>query len=90
MNLTLAEHLMNLTLAGQLVSLTLAGQLVNLTLAIIGITFGRPPTRTWFQAILCRFKPEDKKEIALTLTKDHNPNVYEERMRIQKHGGTVK
>jgi len=42
------------------------------------------------KAILCRWKPEEKKEIALTLTKDHNPNVYDERMRIQKFGGTVK
>ena len=33
---------------------------------------------------------EKKKFVGLTLTKDHNPTQYEERMRIQKAGGQVR
>uniref|UniRef100_A0A914X4M2 PPM-type phosphatase domain-containing protein n=1 Tax=Plectus sambesii TaxID=2011161 RepID=A0A914X4M2_9BILA len=42
------------------------------------------------RAVLCRFKTEESREIALVLTKDHSPQVFEERMRIQKAGGNVK
>lgn len=40
--------------------------------------------------MLCRYKPEESKEIGISLTKDHNPTIFEERMRIEKAGGTVK
>ncbi|XP_064641995.1 integrin-linked kinase-associated serine/threonine phosphatase 2C-like [Lineus longissimus] len=40
------------------------------------------------KAILCR--ENEAKQVALTLTKDHNAEVYEERMRIQKAGGVVR
>lgn len=37
-----------------------------------------------------RYKEAEEKEVAIPLTKDHSPLAYEERMRIQKAGGTVK
>ncbi|XP_005101909.1 integrin-linked kinase-associated serine/threonine phosphatase 2C [Aplysia californica] len=42
------------------------------------------------KAILCRYKESEGKHVAIPLTADHNPTVYEERMRIQKAGGFVK
>lgn len=43
-----------------------------------------------FQSILCRYKPEEEKCVAVPLTTDHSPSVYAERMRIQKAGGNVR
>ncbi|KAJ1363770.1 hypothetical protein KIN20_023704 [Parelaphostrongylus tenuis] len=40
------------------------------------------------KAIVCRKKDDTFSPIELTV--DHNPTMYEERMRIQKAGGTVK
>lgn len=31
-----------------------------------------------------------RKSVTLALSKEHNPTIYEERMRIQKAGGTVR
>ena len=42
------------------------------------------------QSILCRYKPEEEKYVAVPLTTDHSPSVYAERMRIQKAGGNVR
>ncbi|XP_075773981.1 integrin-linked kinase-associated serine/threonine phosphatase 2C isoform X3 [Pelodiscus sinensis] len=42
------------------------------------------------QAILCRYNEESQKHTALSLSKEHNPTQYEERMRIQKAGGNVR
>ncbi|XP_031428993.1 integrin-linked kinase-associated serine/threonine phosphatase 2C isoform X2 [Clupea harengus] len=46
------------------------------------------------RAVLCRSEQgEDsgaKKCVTLALSKEHNPTIYEERMRIQKAGGTVR
>uniref|UniRef100_H2YAL4 Integrin-linked kinase-associated serine/threonine phosphatase 2C n=1 Tax=Ciona savignyi TaxID=51511 RepID=H2YAL4_CIOSA len=42
------------------------------------------------KAILCRYQSEHKHHISILLSKDHNPSNYEERMRIQKAGGTVR
>ena len=42
------------------------------------------------QAILCRYNEEGQKHSALSLSKEHNPTQYEERMRIQKAGGNVR
>ncbi|XP_067851665.1 integrin-linked kinase-associated serine/threonine phosphatase 2C [Heptranchias perlo] len=42
------------------------------------------------RAILCRFNEKSKKLTSLPLVKEHNPTQYEERMRIQKAGGTVR
>nr|XP_042714704.1 integrin-linked kinase-associated serine/threonine phosphatase 2C isoform X3 [Chrysemys picta bellii] len=42
------------------------------------------------QAILCRYNQESQKHTALSLSKEHNPTQYEERMRIQKAGGNVR
>ncbi|XP_007905342.1 integrin-linked kinase-associated serine/threonine phosphatase 2C [Callorhinchus milii] len=42
------------------------------------------------RAILCRYSEENKKLMSLPLGKEHNPTQYEERMRIQKAGGTVR
>uniref|UniRef100_A0A8C7BSA2 Integrin-linked kinase-associated serine/threonine phosphatase 2C n=1 Tax=Neovison vison TaxID=452646 RepID=A0A8C7BSA2_NEOVI len=42
------------------------------------------------RAILCRFNEESQKHAALSLSKEHNPTQYEERMRIQKAGGNVR
>lgn len=37
-----------------------------------------------------RYDEKKKGFTGLALTTDHNPTSYEERMRIQKAGGTVK
>uniref|UniRef100_A0A673T8A8 Integrin-linked kinase-associated serine/threonine phosphatase 2C n=1 Tax=Suricata suricatta TaxID=37032 RepID=A0A673T8A8_SURSU len=42
------------------------------------------------RAILCRFNEESQKHAALSLSKEHSPTQYEERMRIQKAGGNVR
>uniref|UniRef100_A0A8B9S5K5 Integrin-linked kinase-associated serine/threonine phosphatase 2C n=1 Tax=Apteryx owenii TaxID=8824 RepID=A0A8B9S5K5_APTOW len=42
------------------------------------------------RAILCRYNEESQKYAALSLSKEHNPTQYEERMRIQKAGGNVR
>ncbi|XP_055502062.1 integrin-linked kinase-associated serine/threonine phosphatase 2C isoform X3 [Leucoraja erinacea] len=42
------------------------------------------------RAILCRFKETSGKLTSVPLVKEHNPTQYEERMRIQKAGGTVR
>lgn len=42
-----------------------------------------------FQAVLCRKKDNDT-HIALPLTVDHSPMLFEERTRIQKAGGFVR
>lgn len=42
------------------------------------------------QAVLCRYKEEQKSCIPVPLSTPHNPSLYEERMRIQKAGGHVK
>ncbi|KAL3121401.1 hypothetical protein niasHT_004985 [Heterodera trifolii] len=42
------------------------------------------------KAIVCRHKSEKSTNIPLQITVDHNPLVFDERMRIQKSGGTVK
>ncbi|XP_038604953.1 integrin-linked kinase-associated serine/threonine phosphatase 2C isoform X2 [Tachyglossus aculeatus] len=42
------------------------------------------------RAILCRYNEENQKHAALSLSKEHNPTQYEERMRIQKAGGNVR
>lgn len=42
------------------------------------------------KAILCRYSEKSKMHIALSLSKDHSPTDYEERMRIQKSGGYVR
>ncbi|KPP65869.1 hypothetical protein Z043_115682 [Scleropages formosus] len=46
------------------------------------------------RAVLCREEEEEenntKKPVTLALSKEHNPTCYEERMRIQKAGGTVR
>uniref|UniRef100_I3MVG3 ILK associated serine/threonine phosphatase n=1 Tax=Ictidomys tridecemlineatus TaxID=43179 RepID=I3MVG3_ICTTR len=41
-------------------------------------------------AILCRYNEESQRHAALSLSKEHNPTQYEERMRIQKAGGNVR
>ncbi|XP_078419552.1 integrin-linked kinase-associated serine/threonine phosphatase 2C isoform X3 [Cetorhinus maximus] len=42
------------------------------------------------RAVLCRMNEASKKLTALPLAKEHNPTQYDERMRIQKAGGTVR
>nr|XP_056706406.1 integrin-linked kinase-associated serine/threonine phosphatase 2C [Euleptes europaea] len=42
------------------------------------------------RAILCRYNEESQKYTALSLSKEHNPTHYDERMRIQKAGGNVR
>ncbi|KAK1168696.1 integrin-linked kinase-associated serine/threonine phosphatase 2C isoform X2 [Acipenser oxyrinchus oxyrinchus] len=43
------------------------------------------------RAVLCRAAGEDSKKMStLALSKEHNPTQYEERMRIQRAGGTVR
>ncbi|XP_022090343.1 integrin-linked kinase-associated serine/threonine phosphatase 2C-like isoform X1 [Acanthaster planci] len=42
------------------------------------------------KAMLCRFNEQTQKLSLIPLSKEHNPTMYEERMRIQKAGGTVK
>nr|XP_040124069.1 integrin-linked kinase-associated serine/threonine phosphatase 2C [Ictidomys tridecemlineatus] len=53
----------------------------------------RPPSSLMSpssQAILCRYNEESQRHAALSLSKEHNPTQYEERMRIQKAGGNVR
>lgn len=47
------------------------------------------------RAVLCRMEAEGSAEgqrrpVTLALSKEHNPTIYEERMRIQRAGGTVR
>ncbi|XP_041120213.1 integrin-linked kinase-associated serine/threonine phosphatase 2C isoform X2 [Polyodon spathula] len=43
------------------------------------------------RAVLCRASGEDSKKMStLALSKEHNPTQYEERIRIQRAGGTVR
>ncbi|KAK3714352.1 hypothetical protein RRG08_017191 [Elysia crispata] len=42
------------------------------------------------KAVLCRYKEAEDKFVGMSLTVDHSPSVYEERMRIQKAGGNVR
>lgn len=42
------------------------------------------------KAILCRYKEDAQQYVPVPLTTNHNPTVYEERIRIQKAGGHVK
>ncbi|XP_036413945.1 integrin-linked kinase-associated serine/threonine phosphatase 2C [Colossoma macropomum] len=45
------------------------------------------------RAVLCRMEQTDSGEescVTLALSKEHNPTIYEERMRIQRAGGTVR
>ncbi|XP_029699334.1 integrin-linked kinase-associated serine/threonine phosphatase 2C isoform X1 [Takifugu rubripes] len=46
------------------------------------------------RAVLCRMESSGagggQKPVTLALSKEHNPTIYEERMRIQKAGGTVR
>ncbi|XP_017537002.1 integrin-linked kinase-associated serine/threonine phosphatase 2C [Pygocentrus nattereri] len=45
------------------------------------------------RAVLCRMERMDSGEencVTLALSKEHNPTIYEERMRIQRAGGTVR
>lgn len=49
----------------------------------------------FLQAVLCRMEASgeaggQKKWVTLALSKEHNPTIYEERMRIQRAGGTVR
>lgn len=46
-----------------------------------------------FQAVLCRMEAAAdgvRRSVTLALSKEHNPTIYEERMRIQRAGGTVR
>lgn len=47
------------------------------------------------QAVLCRMEAAggadgQRRAVTLALSKEHNPTIYEERMRIQRAGGTVR
>ncbi|XP_016887313.1 integrin-linked kinase-associated serine/threonine phosphatase 2C isoform X2 [Cynoglossus semilaevis] len=45
------------------------------------------------RAVLCRMEvvaDGQKRAVTLALSKEHNPTMYEERMRIQRAGGTVR
>ncbi|XP_026994599.1 integrin-linked kinase-associated serine/threonine phosphatase 2C isoform X1 [Tachysurus fulvidraco] len=45
------------------------------------------------RAVLCRMELTDDGEercVCVALSKEHNPTIYEERMRIQRAGGTVR
>ncbi|XP_019716977.1 integrin-linked kinase-associated serine/threonine phosphatase 2C isoform X1 [Hippocampus comes] len=46
------------------------------------------------KAVLCRMEEEgealEKQPTTLALSREHNPTIYEERMRIQRAGGTVR
>ncbi|XP_069830006.1 integrin-linked kinase-associated serine/threonine phosphatase 2C isoform X2 [Dendropsophus ebraccatus] len=42
------------------------------------------------RALLCRMNEETQKPTVLSLSKEHNPTQYEERMRIQRAGGNVR
>lgn len=45
----------------------------------------------FIQAVVCRQKSgTDEKNLAMQITVDHSPLAFNERMRIQKAGGTVK
>lgn len=39
---------------------------------------------------MCRMNEETQKPTVLSLSREHNPTQYEERMRIQKAGGNVR
>ena len=47
-------------------------------------------THILLQAVLCRYKEDQKSCVGIPLSTAHNPSLYEERMRIQKAGGHVK
>ncbi|XP_053565890.1 integrin-linked kinase-associated serine/threonine phosphatase 2C isoform X2 [Bombina bombina] len=42
------------------------------------------------RALLCRINEETHKPTVLSLSREHNPTQYEERMRIQRAGGNVR
>ncbi|KAI3353854.1 hypothetical protein L3Q82_004859 [Scortum barcoo] len=47
------------------------------------------------RAVLCRMEATggadgERRSVTLALSKEHNPTIYEERMRIQRAGGTVR
>ncbi|KAM9820380.1 integrin-linked kinase-associated serine/threonine phosphatase 2C [Neosynchiropus ocellatus] len=44
------------------------------------------------RAVLCRMEETggSQRSVALALSKEHTPTIYEERMRIQRAGGTVR
>lgn len=45
------------------------------------------------RAVLCRMEDsaaDQRRPVTLALSKEHNPTIYEERMRIQRAGGTVR
>ncbi|KAG8580639.1 hypothetical protein GDO81_007375 [Engystomops pustulosus] len=42
------------------------------------------------RALLCRMNEETQKPTVLSLSKEHSPTQYEERMRIQRAGGNVR
>ncbi|XP_034021318.1 integrin-linked kinase-associated serine/threonine phosphatase 2C isoform X2 [Thalassophryne amazonica] len=45
------------------------------------------------RAVLCRVEQRpggERRPVTLALSKEHNPTIYEERMRIQRAGGTVR
>ncbi|XP_061576600.1 integrin-linked kinase-associated serine/threonine phosphatase 2C [Cololabis saira] len=43
------------------------------------------------RAVLCRTAGGDgRRAVTLALSREHNPTIYEERMRIQRAGGTVR
>lgn len=45
------------------------------------------------RAVLCRMEAAadgQRRSVTLALSKEHNPTIYEERMRIQRAGGTVR
>ncbi|XP_029922598.1 integrin-linked kinase-associated serine/threonine phosphatase 2C isoform X3 [Myripristis murdjan] len=44
------------------------------------------------RAVLCRMEGggAERRAVTLALSKEHNPTIYEERMRIQRAGGTVR
>uniref|UniRef100_UPI003AAE1838 integrin-linked kinase-associated serine/threonine phosphatase 2C-like n=1 Tax=Centroberyx gerrardi TaxID=166262 RepID=UPI003AAE1838 len=46
------------------------------------------------RAVLCRMEGggggEERQSVTLSLSKEHNPTIYEERMRIQRAGGIVR
>lgn len=45
------------------------------------------------QAVMCRMEAAadgQRRSVTLALSKEHNPTIYEERMRIQRAGGTVR
>ncbi|KAJ3590868.1 hypothetical protein NHX12_008816 [Muraenolepis orangiensis] len=44
------------------------------------------------RAVLCRVEEvgEERRVVSLALSREHNPTLYEERIRIQRAGGTVR